>query len=511
MNVRTMLLLSLLPCLAACRSEAPPQPGPSTPTAPPTTVAPTPVTPPAPSGLRPVDIPAGFGYPGNREEFQTWADEWQIDKITATAWDLWAGMTQDSGQSWNGSALPIWETWCGNEEVFSAAGCSSSERPARAFQAASQIGHSAQKAGAPTPSDGQVVSFNKFNPPMAEYLATAHAGPDAASYSYISMKDLAALNAAWPAGTAVADRKVQDAPYTPDAPGAQGSSAMETKPVIFVVKAKGLTPMPLWMGPEQSTTPANAVPSSWFNCVLLDPANSGEASTLPVPATADQIAQAVPSPDLACKDYLYAPLSTIYHFKMDAAEAADWNALVNQSGDGGQGLQAEAGDYGVLTGMHVNTKTLLNWTWQTYWWQPGADAPNNFPGSKQGMSSKVEGAWRNYAMCTAWNQTQGSQSSEMVVCFNPFLETSSGIPAGQQSNCMSCHGTATVGTLQAGSSPSLATMNYPADYTAPIDFKANACTQPTGSGSPTCFADFTKTDFSWAIPQNALPPPASSP
>ena len=247
------------------------------------------------------------------------------------------------------------------------------------------------------------------------------------------------------------------------------------------------------------------MPNSWFNCVLLDPANPAGPDTRPVPATEAQIAQMVPNSGMACKTYLYAPLSTIYSFQMDEAEATSWNALVNSSGDGGQNLQAAKGDYGVLVGMHVNSKTLVNWTWETFWWQPGDDAPNNFPGSKQGMTANVTGTWRNYAMCTAWNQTHGNSSDKMVVCFNPFLETSSGIPAGQTSNCMSCHGTATAGALSNGS---LATMNYPASYKAPIDFKANACTESTPPGSKTCFADYTKTDFSWAIPSNAIVPPA---
>ncbi len=501
MKMRLLALVSTALLLAACNQAAPP-----TEPAKPADTTPKPEV--QVAGITPIDIPAGFSYPGNRDEFQAWADTWQIDNINTAGWNLWAGMTSDSGQRWNDSPLPVWETWCGNEEVFSVAGCSALGRPARAFQNATQIGHGARKAGLTTPADTQVVSFNKFNPAMVTYLSTPQT-TNGANYSYISATDLSNLNAAWPAGTAVSARKVVDAPYTPDSGNTQGSSAMETKPVIYVVKATGLTPIPLWMGPEFSTTPANAVPNSWFNCVLLDPANTAGPDTTPVPATPAQIAQIVPNSSMACKTYLYAPLSTIYSFKMDAAEAADWTTLVNSSGDGGQGLTADAGDYGVLGGMHVNTKTLVNWTWQTYWWQPGDNAPNNFPGSKQGMTDNVAGPWRNYAMCTAWNQTKGNASKDMVVCFNPFLETSSGIPAGQSSNCVSCHGVATAGALSANG---LATMNYPANYSAPIDFTANACTQstpPPPTITSTCFADFTKTDFSWAIPSNAMVPPAA--
>jgi hypothetical protein len=500
MKMRTLTLLSAAVLLAACNQQSPPSE--SAAPAETASLAAEPASTPAveTSGIIPVDIPGGFGYPGDRDTFQTWADTWQIDNITATAWNLWAGMTSDSGQTYNGVALPVWETWCGNEEVFSAAGCTAADRPARAFQMASQIGHAARIAGTQAAADTQVVSFNKFNPPMAGYLNTPQT-TNGVAYSYTSATDLSNLNAAWPTGTAVGARKVVDAPYTPDSGDLQGSTGIETKPVIFVVKATGLTPMPLWMGPESSTTPANATPDTWFTCVLLDPANPAGPDTAPVPATPEQIAQMVPNSAMACKTFLYAPLSTIYHFPMDAAEATDWNNLINSSGDGGQGLTAEAGDFGVLAGMHVNSKATINWTWQTFWWQPGGDAPGDFPGSKQGMTESVSGAWRNYAMCTAWNQTKGNASSDMVVCFNPFLETSSGIPSGQSSNCMSCHGTATAGALAGGS---LGTMNYPASYPTPIDFNGNACTE--SSTSTTCFADFTKTDFSWAIPSNAIVP-----
>jgi hypothetical protein len=518
MKLRLLALVTGALLLSACgKGSAPTEPAkPAEPATKPEVVV---------DGIKPVDIQPGFGYPGDRTTFQTWADNWEIDKITATAWDLWAGMTADSGQVWNGAPLPVWETWCGTGEAFSAQGCVTLERPARSFVLASQIAHTAQKAGKPAPGDTSVVSFNKFNPPMANYLAAMHngPGPDGTTYSYTSQQSLANLNAAWPQGTSVADRSIAEAPY--DANG----SAMETKPVIFVVKANGLTPMPLWQGPAGAKDGAqlNAVPESWLTCVLLDPANSAGPDTAPVPATPEQIAHAVPNQALSCQTYLYAPLSTIYHFKLDQAEADNWNKNATNTGDAAECtdppgndppvclVKAEAGDYGVLAGMHVNTKTIVNWTWQTYWWQPGADTPDAFPGSKQGMTDKVKGAWRNYAMCTGWNQTQGNASKNMVVCFNPFLETSTGIPDGQSSNCMSCHGTATVGAPAVSGTPptnAITTMNYPADYVAPIDFKSDACTQsPSGN---TCFKDFTRTDFSWAIPGNArddLPQQASPP
>lgn len=502
MKMRLLALMSGALLLSACGKEAPPvEP------AQPAETAPKPAVPVA--GITPVDVPAGYGYPGSRDEFQAWADTWQIDNITTAAWNLWAGMTSDSGQTWNGTDLPVWDTWCGNEEVFSAQGCNALDRPAHAFRRPAQIAHTALKTGAAVASDTSVVSFNKFNPSMAAYLATQHPGPGNANYSYISMQDLAKLNAAWPAETPISARKVVDSPYQPDNGDTVGFSGMETKPVMFLVKSpsnlptgQSLTPVPLWQGPAQSTAPNNAVPESWQTCVLLDPtaAASADPTTAPSPATPAQVQQVVPNSKYACDPakYLYAPLSTIYNAAMDQAEADAWN---NAQGGNDPGVKAQAGDYTVLAAMHVNTKTISNWTWQTYWWQPGTDTPNSFPGSKQGMTDNIAGAWRNYAMCTAWNQTKGNASKDMVVCFNPYLETSKAIPAGQTSNCMSCHGNATAGSPLGGTqgSLSLPTLNYPPAYKQPIDF----------NNDPR-YSTFTRTDFSWAIPVNAISTPAEA-
>lgn len=445
-----------------------------------------------PGVITPADIPPGYGYPGDRNQIQTWADQWEIAKITQHTWDMWAGMTADSGQSADGSKLPYWETWCGTAEVFGGT-CGKATRPSRPFRVASQLTHNALLKASTAEPDTQVVSFNKFNPSMAQYLQAQHQGPGTAGpYNYTLVSSLIALNNAWPANTATVDRKVEEAPYQPASSSAVGFAGIETKPVIFLVKATGLTPMPLWQGPAASTSPTSPTPNTWTTCVLLDPASTGGSNVAPIPATPQQIAQKVTMP-YACTTYLYAPLSTIYSFKMNAAEADAWNTA--QKGIGGSGGTASAGDYGVLGGMHVNSKEIVNWTWQTFWWQPGADTPNNFPGSKAGMTANVQGPWRNYASCSAYNQTQGKASTTMVVCFNPFLETAtSGIPSGLSSNCMSCHGTA---TAAAGTNNQLKFLPYPPNYQKPISFGEGAV--PIDPR----FAGYTRTDFSWAIPSNA--------
>ncbi|MCP3162012.1 hypothetical protein [Myxococcus qinghaiensis] len=417
--------------------------------------------------------------------------------------------------------MPVWDTWNG-EELFPAPGQPapdlSRRKAAHAFHGPRQFHHPATTGQDVTPTE-QVVSFNKFNPEMAAYLTQGHpvsaGGPP---YFYNQFTSLAALNIQWPANTPIARRAVQQAPYTAPSAGNPGSAAMELKPVLYLVKKRQPTPVPVWRGIEDSLnsgstcTPeqqaldkCHPTPSLWLTCAIVDPTAPADAPI--AEATAEQIqgvAQLIAeannaspgAPVFSCQRYLHAPLSALYSFQMTAAEARAFNSTSIE------GLKAEAGDSAVLTAMHVNTKELVNWTWQTFWWQPGSDAPDDFPGSKKGMTDKVTGAGRNYAMCTAYNQTQGTGSSKMVVCFNPYLETSPGIPKGIQSNCMTCHGTAAVGSafVNTASSPPATwapqTPSYPCDYEAPIDF-----------ATYTWLTGFTSTDFSWAIPADPQPLP----
>jgi hypothetical protein len=430
-------------------------------------------TSPAIAQITPEPIPPGHEFPTPKAVIDHWIETSDAAKIRAHAWDLWGGMTVDSGQSYDGQALPIWETWYGSEEVFPASGTNgvaaasallkANRAPPRAFISPNQFRHLARLRGSEAvangPSDIQVVSFNKFDPSAADFIVKPHKGPDDKVYFYNNQTGLDALNVAWPPATTGEKRGIDDFPD----PG------IETKPVMGLVSATGLTPQPLWQGLAGSTNQTNPTPNTWTTCVLVDPKGTGGIR----PATAAEIAGANPSTGLACKTYLYGPLSLFYSFPMNAAEAAAFNSA-QQSG-------AKAGDYAVLVAMHVNTKETNFWTWQTFYWQPGADTPNGFPGSKAGQPFSLSAPWNNYAACTAYDQTTKPHGTTMTICFNPYLETSSGIPAGITSNCVSCHGVALVPSKSA---------NYPPDYKVPIDF----------FHSPTYFTkSTTHVDFSWAV------------
>jgi hypothetical protein len=421
--------------------------------------------------VMPQPVPSGYDFPTDAATINGWVASANVTAMRDHAWKLWAGMTAKSGQLIDGTDSPIWETWYGTEDLFPQPSLAAvalqpqallrpRPRELRAFVQPLQFHHHPSlRAAAAVAASSNIVSFNKFDPEAATFIVTPQSGPGGATFQYNQGASLQNLNQAWPVGTSGQNRAINEFPIR----------AIETKPVFLLVKATGLTPQPLWQGPAGSTNPVNPTPNTWTTCVLIDPAGSGNVRL----ATATEIAAKVDVGRNACNTYLYGPLSLLYSFKMTAEEAASFRQA--------QGGPAVAGDYAVLVAMHVNTKEIPFWTWQTFWWQPGGDTPNGFPGSKAQQTATLSAPWSNYAMCTNYNQTVRPGEKAMDVCFNPYLETSPAIPAGITSNCMSCHGTARIAD----------NANYPSAYIAPIDFFGDTTYFNTTS---------THTDFSWAIP-----------
>jgi hypothetical protein len=239
------------------------------------------------------------------------------------------------------------------------------------------------------------------------------------------------------------------------------------------VNPTGLSPIPLWNGAADSFDPTQPIPGSWKTCVAVDPTNS-RTGTASINCNGHQV------------DAEIVPLKAFYSVRLGETEAATINSLSKLAGS----AAVKAGDFHVLVAMHVTTKEIANWTWETFWWQNGKNPPSSFPGSVDDMpdASKIKGPWRNYAMCVGDSMVVPATDpkGKPVVCFNPYLETSQ--TDGLNSNCMSCHAMARIPITDS-------TLNvYPPTY-LPNDL--------VDLGDPAIFAGETKTDFVWAIPQSA--------
>jgi hypothetical protein len=169
------------------------------------------------------------------------------------------------------------------------------------------------------------------------------------------------------------------------------------------------------------------------------------------------------------------------------------------------GQTPELGDHIVLTAMHVTTKEMDNWTFQTFWWTP---FPDLSPGGDF-RTDNVRREFRNYQMCTAYDMvTPRAADGSPAICFNPYLETDLGptksyvlgdqtFPpdpmAGTRSNCMTCHARAGFPAFgEPGSKSANFGRVFNEGFIRPDDH---------------IFDGLTKTDFLWSIALQAQPRP----
>ncbi|HEX2205333.1 MAG TPA: hypothetical protein VHG91_18635 [Longimicrobium sp.] len=397
-------------------------------------------------------------------------------QIRAHAWAIWAGLTQRTSQMVDSDSLPVYETWPNAAQVFDsvppAAASGTAQTLVRDLHVPRQFGHS-QVAQVRARRTGAREGLSLPNPGVrsdsALVMVTVSYNTAAESHiwqnGYYQQSTLDSLNKYFDTTstpTPVANRNIVAFP----------NNAVALKPTYLPVAADGLTVLPYWAGPLASTDTAMPDINTWTQCVAVDPTNQRVGQTVSVKCNTQDGVQAV-----------VVGLDQFYSFTLDTAEAVAFYqggaGTMQVNRDTWRGTDSvTAGDYGVLVAMHVTTKEISNWTWQTFWWTPNWQQnplANDQPAT-------VTGAFQNYAMKTAYYMTvpNGPAQGQNEVTFNPYLEPDLA-PQGKLSNCMTCHRAAIWNTNQPYSK-----------------FFGNL------SPSDPYFNGVTKVDFLWSIPGNAV-------
>jgi hypothetical protein len=338
-------------------------------------------------------IPPGFDFPADEATLLRFRDTQNVPEMRRHAWYVFAGMTQ---RAKNGEA--IWETWYPSPSTFSPGpqplAVAGSPR-ARPFAQPRQFAPS--RGAAPQAIGGSLLSFVMFNKEGNDHVRSNQLNLQAT---------LEAMNNGFPAGTPIEKRDVKPFPRP----------AMSLKLVWTLVKANGLTPIPVWDNKPARTNAEGNPESSWPRVVAVDPSRPD----IPATETAD-----ISSGGVAFPKSRVVSLSRFYNFKISATELAAVKAIDSR---------AEVGDYAAFIAMHYTTKEIPEWIWSTFWWH---DEPDNGPyGSDR--PTVVSGVWRNYLMNTAYSmdfphEYDGTPKS----AYNPYLE--GGFSNGLSSNCMTCH------------------------------------------------------------------------
>jgi hypothetical protein len=240
--------------------------------------------------------------------------------------------------------------------------------------------------------------------------------------------------------------------------------AITIKPVYKVISQnklskEGVYTMAAWHGPEYKDS--GYPEKEWKSCIYVDTKSDKTNSNGRIAYNCE---------NQTTENTFY--LNDFIHFKIDASLAKSYNSeneitIENE--------KAQDGDIALLVGMHVGTKEIKRWVWQTFWWSPMPDTPaipssDDIASARDGIS--LSKAARHYAMDIAYSMVipaqpyeGGKNEGEIVVGFNPYLESGFGtkvfntkmsyvmnngekVPTnlGVTSNCMSCHMSAAIHT-----------------------------------------------------------------
>jgi len=397
------------------------------------------------ASFHPVPLPdpgvAGFHFPEAEVTIDNWVTQGNEDSIHSHTWGIWTALTTDSGETYEGQHLRVFETWYTPNDIQALpAGQRSMELLRSTPREPRQLGvpHQLQgKAGAAAEAGGgrrTVLGFVKYDPSAAAHVV---------QQDLFSKTTLDSL---------LADGEVD----VPDFP----STAMTLKPVFQPLPpAKAVDgryfQLAAWPGPPE--TPKAYPSTDWGQCVWIDLKDDGAGTGT---GAVDTTCAADGSSRTADTTY---GVGSFIHFKLTSAQAA---MAMRAASAQGLEMTVSANDYAVLVGMHVTSREITRWTWQTFWWSANPDTPNAPSSSAIAAKrpSQLQGAARHYAGCSAFqmldpNQpvTGGSNTGGSLYCFNPWLEAGfdpSDLPAsepvtndgkvvvnnvGVRTNCMSCH------------------------------------------------------------------------
>jgi hypothetical protein len=406
--------------------------------------------------FQPVPLPdpriEGFSFPETEEAIVGWTKSNDEKKIDLHAWGIWTALTQETSEEFEGQTLRVFETWADPSDLegpSTTAELSTKPRNPRPLQPLRQVGrHGPLRLTALGTNETTVLGFVKYDPSAADFIATK------------GLLTKLALNQLLQSGASA----VPDFPPT----------ALSLKPVFQTLASNQLTGgryfrLQTWPGsPALKLDPATAMwdskpfpPDQWGQCVWIDVQNAG---TGPGTGGVDGSCSADGASRTDASTY---GVGNFINFQLTAADAD----VLNQGAKANRSPAVlRAGDYSVLLAMHVTSREITRWTWQTFWWLPDPDkatTPSSV-GMVAARPAELQGSARHYAACAAYQElkplepnTGGSNTGESVYCFNPYLEApfaSTDLPqsqpgmthangklvktanhVGAQTNCMSCH------------------------------------------------------------------------
>lgn len=427
----SLALICMLLCIVQCNSKSPEPEGEV-----------------SKSGITPVPLPTnivpGFKFPEDSSTIiQSWLGGYNgttYDSVSIYnhAWGIWAGLTAASGQSFDGQELLVYETWPGITDIRSivesgVTTCEISKSSRGMLQPMRQKSHARNVLS------GEMTSgVDSLNEEENDFWVSVSYDPTAACHTIQNqLLDSTVLK------SMVKPGEIAAIPAFPN-------TAITLKPTYFFVRSKDtLVRMPAWPGPPD---PAINFPDTLWNSYVYIDLNNGQEANKKIVTVGDGNNSQEAIANATCN------LNDFIHFKLNKEAADYFNSQQSTEGD-----TAQAGDLAILVAMHVTTKEISNWTWQTFFWAADPDNPP-FPSDAVAASlrpSQLNGAASHYALSAVYSMVRPNQpitggtnaGMSPVIGYNPYLEPNLGqlnstknpnklnaaMIWGVQSNCMSCH------------------------------------------------------------------------
>ena len=422
-------------------------------------------------GLTPSALPRWF-RPDPPAAINRWVAEQDLKSITAHAWKLWAAITAPSSERFRGAAAPIFLTWWPQGDVFASvqeANALAQDTPRVRFERPRQFRrfqHLLAETTTPQPLPGNqnVVVTVQYNDAMYRHVRKGQ---------YYDPNVLQNINDGWSGSTPLQSWNLAPFPAT----------SVMTKPSYLFAYANQPTQMQYWTGPADSITPSAPGYGTWTNWMWV----------LPPGWNIEQFrqTQADGHPVVSVNDF--------FHFALTPEDFLPTSPLQGASLFPNNPLSSSGfnpGDYAMLVAMHLSSREIADWTWQTFFWSltpsrpAGSDSPSAAP------------PFNHYQAAAGYSFTaDGTSGSLPVLCYNPYLEAGFdnsvfSLPGqlGIESNCMSCH--------RAAVWPAIAPASAPPGTINP-GYVANGIIDP---GNLYLFGGQTKTDFVWGVQNNVAAP-----
>jgi hypothetical protein len=417
--------------------------------------------------ITPVDLPIvvpGFKFPEDTSTIYSWiSPKYDSTRVFNHAWGLWAGLTAQSGETFQGDSLLVYQTWLGIGDlqtiINKGLGLQGIKtKTSRTILSFPKQVKDANEAAAKLQKLGLIKgAIDTLGTPA--WTAVSYNPASAAHVIKYQLLKKSVLN------SYLVKNRIGSIPAFP-------INGINIKPVYFIGhKHDTLMRVDVWPGPPNP--PSGYAPDAWHTYVYADPKNSQKPGKSLVPVTT-QNPNAKQIADATCN------LNDFINFKLDTGMAA----YINKQQGPVQRVAAQTGDIAILVAMHATTREIHNWTWQSYYWVPDPDNPVD-PSSKLAASlrpSQLKGAAAHYAAVTTYAEVlplqpiNGGTNTGVtpVIGYNPYLEavfvpSTFGIPNalnagyqyGVQTNCMSCHAMATIDPNAPYSTDQYISMNNP--------------------------------------------------